>query len=55
MHVTDMQLLWTGEHTLGHEVAATDHQLNRSKIDLFDRKGNSGRYCCTWLLPHGRF
>ena len=28
VHVADMQLLWTGEHTLGHEVAAADHQLS---------------------------
>ena len=36
MHVADMQLLWAGEHTLGHKMAAADHKLRCTQIDLLD-------------------
>jgi len=39
VHITDVQLVRSHQHTLGYQVAAADHQLNSAKIDLFEGKG----------------
>ena len=51
MHVIDAQLIRSRQYFLGHQVASAELVISSAEIDLFDRKGHSGRYCCTWLRP----
>ena len=37
VHIAQMQLLGRGKNPLGHKVAAADHQLSITKVDLFNR------------------
>ena len=37
--ITDMQLIRAGEHPLGHQMTAADHQLSGPKINLLNRHG----------------
>ena len=36
VHIAQMQLIGRGENPLGHQVAAADHQLSITQVDLFD-------------------
>ena len=38
VHITDVQLVWGGQHTFGHQVTAADHKLSGTNINLFDRQ-----------------
>ena len=51
VHITDVQLVRRRQHTLGNQVAAADHQLSSTKIDLFDGKGQQRQVLLHMAAP----
>ena len=43
VHITDMELVGTGQHPLGHQVAAAHHQGVGAQVELLDGEGQQGQ------------
>ena len=54
MHIADVQLIRSRQHTLGDKVAAADHQLCGAEIDLFAGKGQQRPGLLHMTRPPGK-